>query len=112
MPNTSDRRYNHDLPTTSTDPAEQIHALRVAIDRAYADLAEAHRGPEPIADEPIKCHFCEATVADVDAAVEADWAPSFYAAGDEYETPEPVCPVCWGKYMEVDESGELVQVTE
>ena len=64
------------------------------------------------APEPIKCHFCEATVADVDAAVEADWAPSFYAAGDEYETPEPVCPVCWGKYLEVDESGELVQVTE
>jgi len=60
----------------------------------------------------IECHFCNATVASVEAAIKADWIPSFYFPGDDCESCNPVCPKCCDENLEQDESGELVCVTE
>ena len=56
----------------------------------------------------IHCHFCRATTPNVETAVAADWIPSFYYAGHECETPDPVCPGCQAKFLEQADDGELV----
>ena len=60
----------------------------------------------------IHCHFCRATTPNVETAVAADWIPSFYYAGDDCETPDPVCHACQAKFLEQADDGELVCVVD
>jgi hypothetical protein len=53
----------------------------------------------------VRCFFCRTPVADVDAAVRADWIPSFYDGDDE--VAEPVCPSCQAGRLEVGGDGEF-----
>jgi hypothetical protein len=53
----------------------------------------------------IGCYFCRTTVADFEAAVQADWIPSFYDG--EREIPEPVCPACTSARLQIGEDGEF-----
>ena len=60
----------------------------------------------------IECHFCGCTVPTIEIAIARHWVPSFWVAGDEWETVDPVCPHCVAENIEVAEDGELVQVTD
>jgi hypothetical protein len=52
----------------------------------------------------IICCFCNATVVDVEAAIEAGWYPSFYAGDEEFS--EPLCPRCFASFMVVGDDSE------
>jgi hypothetical protein len=56
------------------------------------------------------CHFCNAEIESVEAAVENDWVPSFWYPGDASECNSPVCGNCADEVLELDEDGELVYV--
>lgn len=53
----------------------------------------------------IRCPFCQTSVPDVDAAVEAEWIPSFFVEDDEIH--DPVCPRCAASRLESVDGGEL-----
>jgi hypothetical protein len=53
----------------------------------------------------IGCYFCRTTVADIEAAVQADWIPSFYDG--EREISGPVCPACTSARLQIGEDGEF-----
>ena len=52
----------------------------------------------------LHCYFCRATAADVDAAIQADWIPSFYDG--QREVTEPVCPSCRSTRLRYADDGE------
>lgn len=60
----------------------------------------------------VYCHFCRSTVLTIEAAIEAEWIPSFYYTGDECETPDPVCPACQETHLELADDGEYVCITD
>ena len=53
----------------------------------------------------IQCYFCKTTVPDVEAAIAADWIPSFY--DEDREIPEPVCPACTLAKLHLADDGEF-----
>jgi hypothetical protein len=57
----------------------------------------------------IECYFCGTSVPNAEAAIDANWVPSFYERGSDYETLEPVCEACSAKFLEPDQDGELVR---
>ena len=58
----------------------------------------------------IRCYFCKTAVADVEAAIQADWIPSFF--DDEREVSEPVCPACTSARLHLADDGfELAEHT-
>lgn len=52
----------------------------------------------------IECHFCGTKVESLEAAIQADWFPSFYIGDDE--TCNPFCPGCREKNLRLAEDGE------
>jgi len=52
----------------------------------------------------LHCYFCRTAVADVEAAINADWIPSFYDG--EREVSEPVCPRCTSARLHYSDDGE------
>lgn len=42
----------------------------------------------------VSCCHCEASVADVEAAIEAGWVPGYWDDATDEDVCEPVCPVC------------------
>ena len=57
----------------------------------------------------MKCHFCNAQVADTSAAISADWIPSFWIGVQEVR--RPVCPACTSARLERAEDG-LFRIAE
>lgn len=53
----------------------------------------------------IRCYFCKTAVADIEAAINADWIPSFY--DDQREVSEPVCPSCTSARLHYSDDGEF-----
>jgi len=51
----------------------------------------------------LQCHFCPATMPDIESAIRAGWEPSFICSevGDEYSAP--VCNDCYIYYMQFNE---------
>lgn len=60
----------------------------------------------------VECYFCHRRIDGVEAAIEEGWIPSFWDAGDEYETPEPVCPGCIDTHLEPADDGEFVRADD
>jgi len=56
----------------------------------------------------IHCNFCQARVETIEAAIAANWIPSFYYDGEDFETPNPVCAKCQSDYLELADDGEMV----
>jgi hypothetical protein len=52
----------------------------------------------------IRCDLCDATVEDIDAAVEAHWAASYFIGDDQCD---PICCDCAATKCRI-EDGELV----
>jgi hypothetical protein len=48
---------------------------------------------------PLQCDLCDATAADVEAAIDAGWLPSYYDGPepDGEETGNPICEACVNK---------------
>ena len=63
---------------------------------------------KPVVDESVVCDLCGATAPSVEAAINADWEPSYWD-GDE-ETGNPICPDCATQLCDPDD-GELVRKT-
>ena len=59
-------------------------------------------------DHEIQCDQCPATVADVETAIDAGWAPSYYFQGDDCETSNPLCPNCVAKCTYNERTGDYV----
>lgn len=57
------------------------------------------------ADEPLKCHFCDATAGSVDDAITMEWEPSFFD-GQKYGGG-PVCGECSEKYLRPGDDGKM-----
>lgn len=60
----------------------------------------------------LECYFCGKTIESTEAAIEAGWVPAFWDPNGDVEILEPVCPDCRTKHLELDETGELVRVTD
>lgn len=56
----------------------------------------------------IQCYFCSATVSDVEQAIDADWAPSFFVEDLEYLYP--VCSECQVKKLVRAADGETLEL--
>lgn len=51
----------------------------------------------------MRCAFCNATVSDVDEAIEAEWKPSYWTAvANGSEISKPVCPQCQTEHCDAD----------
>ena len=61
-------------------------------------------------DNEIRCRLCARTIADVDAAIEAGWIPSYY----DYDDHEcgPACPTCVETRLVFDEETSTYEVIE
>ena len=47
---------------------------------------------ELVTPDAVECSLCDATMPTVDAAIDADWEPSYF--DDGVETGYPICPAC------------------
>ncbi len=94
-----------DLMAGRLSALDERTALLVGMLAALAiyDLRQPQIEPEE--DQPmIRCYFCRTAVADLEAAIDADWIPSFYD-GDR-EVCEPVCPSCTAGRLQFSDDGE------
>ena len=71
------------------------------------DILTGEDGPEPTRDI-VECAICGTTIADYEAAIDADWlAPDTVC---EMNHDDPICPNCCTQYLTTDaDSGELIR---
>ena len=82
--------------------AIHIEPGSVKAARIIAAVQNAEAESEP--PEPIKCGLCDATAADVEAAINADWYPECYG---DYDEPFEVCPDCQSAKCHIDSGGVM-----
>ena len=76
----------------------------VGIKDAIEMIGE-HSIGESAPDYSFACSICGKKAASTEAAIDADWTPSFCEEGEE--TCEPVCPECCVRYLTPNEDGDL-----
>jgi len=83
---------------------EEAEAMVKRLYHEPEDFAPEPAASQPIPDGLIECCFCDATMPGVEAAIEADWIPSFWDRGQEISNP--VCPVCQTEHLREGPDGE------
>lgn len=53
----------------------------------------------------LKCDLCHAEIESVEAAIAADWSPSYFIG--KHETCNPICAECSANRCQICDDGEL-----